>query len=398
MMTTAGTSDYRSTAMRNLGSEGAFVVLARARELEAQGAPIVHLEVGEPDFDTPEHIKRAGIVAIEANATHYAPNAGIPELRDIVAAYAGRFRRIAPFQRDEVVIGPGCKQLIWNALAALLDPGNEMIYADPAYPTYASAASFIQAKAVPVPLLESTNFRLDLDRLAAVMNPRTKVLVLNSPQNPTGGVLTRSDLETIAELAIRNDVIVLSDEIYSRNIYDAEFVSIASLPGMRERTIIVDGFSKAYAMTGWRLGYLIAPKALAAAVTLFANNTYACTSTFVQHAGVAALQGPDDSVRTMVAEFRRRRDAIVAGLNSLPGITCKVPDGAFYAFPNVSQITSDDRKLALFLLEQAHVAAIGGSMFGPAGAGHLRFSYANSLDNIALAIERMRTALPKFKT
>ena len=390
-------NDYRSSAARRLGSEGAFVILARAKELEAQGAPIIHLEVGEPDLDTPEHVKRAGIAAIEANQTHYAPNAGIAELRDAIAAYAGRFRGIAPFERDQVVVGPGCKQLLWNALAALLDPGDEMIHADPSYPTYASAASYIGARATPIPLLERTNFRIDLDRLRAAISPRTKVLVLNSPQNPTGGVLTRDDLETIAELAMRNDVIVLSDEIYSRNLYDTEFVSITQFDGMRERTVLVDGFSKAYAMTGWRLGYAIAPKPLARVINLFANNTYACTATFVQHGGVAALQGPDEPVLAMVAEIRERRAAIVAGLNTLPGVACKMPPGAFYAFPNVSQITLDDQRLASFLLENAHVALLGGSMFGQAGVGYLRLSYANSLENIHLAIERMRATLPRFQ-
>ncbi|MGH7707382.1 MAG: pyridoxal phosphate-dependent aminotransferase [Vulcanimicrobiaceae bacterium] len=386
-----------SAGVARIGSEGAFEVLARARALEAQGTAIVHLEIGEPDFDTPAHIKRAGIAAIEQNYSHYSPSPGIPELRDAIARHAARFRGIEPFERDEIVVGPGGKPLIWNTLAALLDPGDEIIYADPAYPAYASAAAYLQAKVTPIPLLERTNFRLDLDELAAKINPKTKVLALNSPHNPTGGVLTRRDLETIAGLAIRNDAIVISDEIYCRNLYGAEFVSIATLPEMRERTIIIDGFSKAYAMTGWRLGYAIAPKSIAKAIALLANNTYSCTATFVQRAGIAALDGPDEPVQAMVAEFRKRRDAIVAGLNSLPGVACKTPEGAFYVFPNISAITRDDRKLASFLLEEAHVAGLGGSMFGPAGAGHLRFSYANSLNNIARAIDQMRAALPAFR-
>lgn len=385
-----------SAGALRLQSEGAFVALARARELEAQGVDIVHLGVGEPDFDTPAHIKAAGIEAIEHNATHYSPSAGIAPLRDAIAAYAGTFRGIAPFARDEVVVSPGLKPLIWNVMSALLDPGDEVIFADPAYPAYAAASAYLQAKAVPIPLLEATNFRLDLDMLAAKMSARTKVLILNSPHNPTGGVLTASDLETIADLAIRHDVTVLADEIYSRNIYSGEFVSIARFDGMRERTIILDGFSKAYAMTGWRLGYGVMPAPIAKIVALLGQNNYSCTATFVQEAGIAALHGPDEPIRAMVAEFKVRRDAIVAGLNSLPGVTCKRPDGAFYVFPNVGAITDDDVALASFLLEDAHVAGLGGSCFGEAGRGHLRFSYANSLEAIETAIARMRAALPRF--
>ncbi len=390
------TPEKIAAAAARLTGEGAFVVLARARELEAQGHDVVHMEIGEPDFDTPAHIKAAGIAAIEANHSHYAPSAGIPELRDVVARYAGRFRGIAEFSRDEVSISPGCKPLIWNILCALLDPGDEMLYADPAYPAYASAATYLGARAVPIPLREASDFRLDLDELAAKVSDRTKLLVLNSPHNPTGGVLTRADLRQIAELCVRHDVLVLSDEIYSRNIYGGEFVSIATMPGMRERTIIVDGFSKAYAMTGWRLGYSIAPAALSRTITLLANNTYSCTAPFVQLAGIAALEGPDEPILAMVAEFRKRRDAIVAGLNSLPGVSCRTPEGAFYVFPNFSKIASDDKKLAAYLLDEAHVAGLGGSAFGPTGRGHMRFSYATSLAQIERAIERIRAALPRF--
>jgi aspartate aminotransferase len=385
-----------SAAVQRLHSEGAFVALARARELEAMGRDVIHLEVGEPDFATPAHIKAAGIAAIEADATHYSPSAGIPRLRDAIAEYASRFRDVAPYQRDEVVVSPGLKPLIWNVLSALLDPGDEIIYADPAYPSYSSCPAYLEANAVPIPLLESMDFRLDLELLASKISDRTKVLAINSPHNPTGGVLTRSDLETIAELAIRHDVTVISDEIYSRNVYDGEFFSIASLDGMRERTIVLDGFSKAYAMTGWRLGYGIMPAPIAKIVALLGQNNYSCTTTFVQEAGIVALTGPDEPVRAMLAEFRTRRDAFVAGLNSLPGITCKVPAGAFYAFPNVSAIASDDKKLASFLLEEAYVAGLAGSGFGEAGRGHMRFSYANSLEAIRTAVERMREVLPRF--
>jgi len=386
-----------SAAVSRLGRESAFEVLARARELEAQGHHVVHLEIGEPDFNTPEHIKRAAIAAIEGNESHYTPSAGIADLRDTIAAYAAKLRGMAPFAREEVVVTPGAKPLIWNTLSALLDPGDEMVYADPAYPAYASCASYLGANAIAVPLLERTGFRLDLDELAARISRRTKLLVINSPHNPTGGVLTREDLETIAELAIRNDVLVLADEIYCRNLYDGAFVSIASLPEMRERTIIVDGFSKAYAMTGWRLGYGIMPAHIARNVTLFNNNTFSCVATFVQHAGIEALEGPDEPVKQMVEEFRVRRDAIVAGLNSIPGVTCQTPAGAFYVFPNVSRFTTDDKALATYLLDDAHVAGLAGSSFGAAGRGYLRFSYAASLEHIATALDRLRTALPRFK-
>ena len=386
-----------SAAVSRLGRESAFEVLARARELEAQGHHVVHLEIGEPDFNTPEHIKRAAIAAIEGNESHYTPSAGIADLRDTIAAYAAKLRGMAPFAREEVVITPGAKPLIWNTLSALLDPGDEMVYADPAYPAYASCASYLGANAIAVPLLERTGFRLDLDELTARISPRTKLLVINSPHNPTGGVLTREDLETIAELAIRNNVLVIADEIYCRNLYDGAFVSIASLPEMRERTIIVDGFSKAYAMTGWRLGYGVMPAHIARNVTLFNNNTFSCVATFVQHAGIEALEGPDEPVKQMVEEFRVRRDAIVAGLNSIPGVTCQTPAGAFYVFPNVSRFTTDDKALATYLLDDAHVAGLAGSSFGAAGRGYLRFSYAASLEHIATALDRLRTALPRFK-
>jgi aspartate aminotransferase len=385
-----------SAAALRLTGEGAFEALARARELEAQGVDIVHLEVGEPDCTTPEHVKRAGIAGIEHDATHYSPSAGIAPLRDAIAEYAGRFRGMPAFARDEVVVSPGLKPLIWNVMTALLDPGDEVVYADPAYPSYAGCSAYLQAKAIPVPLLERTNFRLDLDALAAAMSDRTKLLILNSPQNPTGGVLTREDLETIAALAMRHDVTVVSDEIYCRNLYEGTFVSIAEIDGMRERTIILDGFSKAYAMTGWRLGYGVMPASIAKIVALVGQNTYSCVAAFVQEAGIAALTGPDDAVKAMVAEFAIRRDAIVAGLNSLPGVTCKTPLGAFYAFPNVGAITRDDKKLASYLLEEAHVAGLGGSCFGEAGRGYMRFSYANSLEAIGTAIDRMREALPRF--
>jgi aspartate aminotransferase len=398
MTTLAKDYDHLCDAVSRLGSEAAFEVLGRARQLQAEGRDIVHLEVGEPDFDTPAHVKAAGKAAIDANFTHYAPNPGIMDLRETIAAYATRFRALkTPYEAANVVVAPGAKPMIWNLLSAVLDPGDEMLYADPAYPTYANCAGYLGAKSVPVRLLESTGWSLDLDELKAKITPRTKVLILNSPSNPTGGVLSRADLAAIAEIASKHRFLILSDEIYSRNIYGERFESITQFEELRDRIILVDGFSKAYAMTGWRLGYSIAPSAIARAATLLANNTYACVSTFIQKAGVAALTGPDDPVQAMCEIFRTRRAAVIAGLNALPNVSAKIPDGAFYAFPNVTKITRDDKRLATYLLEEAGVALLGGSCFGEAGAGYLRISYANSIENLEEALRRMRSALPNYR-
>ena len=396
MTTVSQHADFLCTAVGQLRGESAFEVLARARQLEAEGRHIVHMEIGEPDFDTPAHVKAAGIAAIEANLTHYAPSAGIPELRDAIAEYAARFRNLPPYRRENVVVAPGAKPAIWNTLCALLDPGDELIYADPAYPAYASAARYLGARPIPIPLRESKNWRLDLDELAANITPRTKIVVVTSPHNPTGGVLTPDDLQTIADLSHQHGFLVMADEIYSRNVYGPAFASITQCAGMQQRTIVIDGFSKAYAMTGWRLGYAILPETLAATVTTFANNTYSCVAPFVQQAGVAALHGSDDAVVAMNETFRTRRDILVAGLNTIPNVTCKLPDGAFYAFPNVTRITADDKKLAAFLLQEAGIAALAGSSFGAAGAGHLRFSYATSITEIELMLARLREFLPRF--
>ncbi|MBV8433014.1 MAG: pyridoxal phosphate-dependent aminotransferase [Candidatus Eremiobacteraeota bacterium] len=391
--------DRIAAAVARLGSENAFEVLARARQLEAQGRRVVHMEIGEPDFDTPEHIKKAAVEALYDNHTHYTPSSGIPSLRETIAAYASRFRRITPaYTLDNVVISPGAKPIIWNVLSAILDPGDDFVYFDPAYPAYASCASYQQANVHAIPLLESRNWRMDLDELERRVSDKTKAVVINSPHNPTGGVLTKGDLERIASLAERHDFLVIADEIYSRNFYlDVPYVSIAALPGMRERTIIVDGFSKAYAMTGWRLGYAIMPERLAKTVTLFNNNTFSCVATFVQMAGIAALTGDDTPVQRMNDIFRQRRDRLVNGLNDIPGVSCTLPEGAFYAFPNVSEITHDDRALAKFLLEEGGVACGGGSSFGAAGKGYLRFSYAASLEDIDWALESIAKTIPKFK-
>ena len=398
MTTIAHHADYLCEALDRLGAESAFEVLARAKGIEAQGRRVVHMEIGEPDFDTPGHIKEAGIAAIRANDTHYTASSGITELRDAIAEYSSTFRGLTPaYRRENVVVGAGAKPIIWNALAAILDPGDELIYADPAYPAYASAASYLGATPIPVNLLEANDWRLDLDELAAKVGPKTKVLVINSPHSPTGGVLQRSDFERIAELAQRHDFLVLADEIYSRNLYGPKFESITQVDGMRDRTILVGGFSKAYAMTGWRVGYCLAPEAIAATVTLFNNNTFSCVSGFAQRAAIAALQGDDAPVQRMNEIFRERRDVIVAGLNALPGMSCTTPEGAFYAFPNVSRITDDDRHLAQWLLETTGVACLGGSAFGPGGKGYLRFSYATSVEDIRWGLDQVRAALPNYK-
>ena len=297
---------------------------------------------------------------------------------------------------DDVVVGPGAKPLIWNVLAALLDPGDEIVFSDPSYPAYDAAAAYLGARAVTFRLRGDAGWRPDLDELTGAVGPRTKVIVLNSPHNPTGGILTRDDLAVVAELALRHDLIVISDEIYSRTVYDDACSSIAALPGMRERTVLIDGFSKSFAMTGWRLGYCIAPAPIARAMIAFANNTYQCVATFVQLGGLAALRGGDAEVVAMVARLKRRRDVVVAGLNAIPGVSCALPAGAFYAFPNVAAIEPDDAALADHLLETAGVAVLGGSQFGPAGRGHLRLSYATATVNLERALARMHDALAAY--
>ena len=389
--------DRIADAVSRLGSESAFEVLARAKALEAEGKRVVHMEIGEPDFDTPAHIKEAGIQAIRDNYTHYSPSAGIIQLRDVVADYAAKFRGVEPFSAENVVVSPGAKPVIWNILSAILSPGDEFVYFDPAYPAYASCANYLGAKVVPIPLYEEKNWRMDLDELERRVSDKTRAIMINSPHNPTGGVLTKGDLERIAQMAIKHDFLVIADEIYSRNFYESHFSSIVAIPGMRERTIIVDGFSKAYAMTGWRLGYAIMPAQLAKIVTLFNNNTFSCVTTFVQQAGIAALLGPDEPVRQMNETFRARRDRLVNGLNGISGVSCTMPEGAFYAFPNVKQVAADDKALATFLLSEGGVACLGGSAFGAAGKGYLRFSYAASLEDIDYALEQMARCIPQFK-
>jgi len=381
-----------ASRMTRIGTETAFEVLARARALEAEGQEVIHLEIGEPDFPTPRHIVEAAYRAMLDGYTHYGPAAGLPELRRAVARYISETRRLN-VDPEQVIITPGGKPVIFFTVLALVEPGDEVILPDPGFPIYESAVSFAGGTPVPVPLREERDFRLDVADIRARMNSRTRLIILNSPHNPTGSVLTPEDLAAIAELARQHDVYVLSDEIYSRIIYDARHHSIASLPGMADRTIILDGFSKTYAMTGWRLGYGVFPPELVPGVTRLMVNSVSCTATFVQLAGIAALEGPQDCVDEMVAEFRRRRDFLVAALNDIPGISCRQPHGAFYAFPSVKALPLSSRDFADRLLSGFGVAALSGDAFGAAGRGYLRLSYANSLANLERAVSRLRRAV-----
>jgi aspartate aminotransferase len=372
--------------MSRLGTETAFEVLARARQLEATGRQVVHLEIGEPDFDTPRFIREAANEALEEGFTHYGPSAGLPEFRQVIADIWKKERGI-PCDAESVVVTPGAKPIMFFVMLALLEEGDEVLYPNPGFPIYESVANFIGARPVPLALREAHQFDLDLKELERLITPRTKLLVLNSPHNPTGAVLKPETVEGIAALARKHTFHVLSDEIYARIQYRGRHLSIASLPGMAERTIVLDGFSKTYAMTGWRLGFGIMEKKLAVHVARLMTNSNSCTSTFVQRAGMAALTGPQDEVRAMVEEFRVRRDLMVEGLNALPGITCFEPQGAFYVFPNISGTGMKSGELAKQLLEQAGVACLSGTAFGAHGEGFLRLSYANSLANLKLGLQ-----------
>jgi aspartate/methionine/tyrosine aminotransferase len=377
--------------MNRLGTETAFEVLVRAKALEAKGIDVVHLEIGEPDFDTPANIVEAGCDALRSGWTHYGPAAGLPELRQAIANYVNRSRGTS-FTPNEVVVTPGGKPIMFFVILALLEAGDEAIYPDPGFPIYGSMINFVGATPVPIALREEREFRLDVDELERLITPRTRLLIINSPANPTSGVLERSDLERIAQLAVEHDLIVLSDEIYSEILYEGQHVSIVTMPGMRERTIVLDGFSKTYAMTGWRLGYGLMPEELAAQIGKLMVNSVSCTSVAVQRAGVEALEGPQDDVRAMVAAFRRRRDLMVAGLNAIDGVDCLEPKGAFYVFPNISRFGMTSKQFADFLLEEHGVAALAGTSFGAQGEGYLRLSYANSEANLAKALDRIAAA------
>jgi len=376
-------------AMSRIGVESAFEVLVKAKALEKQGKNIIHLEIGEPDFPTPKHVVEAGKQALDEGWTKYGATQGLLELRESIAAYISRTRNIKVGPQNVCVV-PGGKPIMYFAIVALLEAGDEAIYPNPGFPIYESMIKFQGAKPVPIPLEESRGFSFDLDLLERSLTDRTKMVILNSPANPTGGIMPAEDVRRLAGILSKRDVMVLSDEIYSRICYTGEPVSIASFPGMQEKTIILDGFSKTYSMTGWRLGYGVMPEWLADAVVKLMVNSNSCTASFTQRAGIAALEGPQDDVDRMVAEFRRRRDAIVKGLNDIPGISCSVPAGAFYAFPNVKGTGLPSKDLADMLLYEAGVACLDGNCFGSHGDGYLRFSYANSLENIQEALNRIR--------
>jgi len=379
--------------MESLGTETAFEVLAKAKALEKQGKEIIHLEIGEPDFDTPKNIKEAAVKAMYAGYTHYTPAAGIPELREAIAEYIAKTRKI-DVTPDEVVVTPGAKPIIFFSILAYVNPGEEVLYVNPGFPIYESVINFIGAKAVPIPLLEERDFRLDPNFVKENITKKTKMIIINSPENPTGGVLTKEDLKAIADsIAKRDDILVLADEIYSRIIYEGVHESIASLPSMKEKTIILDGFSKTYAMTGWRLGYGVMRKDFAPKVTQLMINSNSCTSAFTQMAGVEALRGPQGEAEKMVQEFKKRREVIVAGLNGIKGISCKKPHGAFYVFPNIKKTGMTGRELQEMLLNKAGVATLSGTSFGKYGEGYLRLSFANSVENIKKALARIEEML-----
>jgi aspartate aminotransferase len=374
--------------MSRLGTETAFDCLCRARALECK-MDVVHLEIGEPDFDTPKHIREAAKKALDEGYTHYGPSAGLPELRQAVAIDSGKLRGVH-FNPEQVVITPGGKPVMAFAIMALVEEGDEVIYPNPGFPIYESMINYMGGTAVPTHLREERDFRLDAEELASLVNPRTKLIIINSPQNPTGGVLTREDLRLIAETALKHDVWILADEIYSEILYDEKFESISQFPDIHQRLIILDGFSKTYAMTGWRIGYGIMPPQMADKLARIQTNTNSCTSTFSQRACLAALTGPRTEIDQMIAEFKKRRDFIVKGLSEIPGFRCKLPLGAFYAFPNVEGTGIDCEVLAHRLLEEKGVACLAGTCFGKYGDGFLRFSYANSIENIGKALGRIK--------
>jgi aspartate aminotransferase len=381
-------------AMSRIGVERAFDVLVRARQLEAQGRHVIHLEIGEPDFPTPAHIVEAAKRALEEGWTHYGPTQGYPELREAVANYISGSRsiRVGP---EHVSIVPGGKPIIFFSILALIEPGDEVIYPNPGFPIYESMINFAGGVPVPMPLVEERGFSLDLDRLRDSLTNRTRLLILNSPHNPTGGVIPHDDMRAIADMVRERDLMVLADEMYSEIWYEQPPVSITAFPGMLEKTILLDGFSKTYAMTGWRMGYSVAPTWAVEAFTKLMVNSNSCTSSFTQRAGIAALGGPQDETRRMVAEFRRRRDAFCDGLNQLPGFRCARPGGAFYAFPNIQGTGRASKDLAGALLDEAGVACVEGTSFGEYGEGYIRFSYANSYENLLESVERIRVYLSR---
>ncbi len=371
--------------MSRLGTETAFEVLNKARALERQGKVIIHLEIGEPDFDTPNNIVEAGVQALRDGWTHYGPSAGLPELRHAIAEEVGRTRSVK-ISDDEIVVVPGGKPIIFFIILALADVGDEVIYPNPGFPIYESMVHYVGARAVPIRLLEEKDFGFDVDELAGLITDRTRLIILNSPHNPTGGVLPKQDIRDIAEAIGERNIMVLSDEIYSRLIFYGEHYSIMSVPGFKERTILLDGFSKTYAMTGWRMGYGVMRSDLATHITRLMTNSNSCTASFTQIAGIEAIRGDQSSVERMRNEFQARRDVFVAGLDRIKGFSCRMPKGAFYVFPNITKTGWTSKKLADALLEQAGVACLSGTAFGEFGEGYLRFSVANSLENLSKAL------------
>jgi aspartate aminotransferase len=378
--------------MARLGTESAFAAGARARALEATGRDVIHLEIGEPDFDTPANIVEADKRALDAGWTHYPPAPGLPQLREAIAADSQK-RRGVPVDPSQVLVTPGAKPVMFFAILALAQEGDEVIYPDPGFPIYESMTRFVGATPVPLPFRQENDFRLDPDEFLRIVTPRTRLIILNSPANPTGGVLTRDDLARIADVARERDIAVLTDEIYGRMVHEGEHVSITALPGMADRTIVLDGFSKTYAMTGWRMGHAILPPDLVEPMTRLVINSVSGTSAHQQLAAAEALNGPQDAVEAMLAEFRARRELIVEGLNGIAGVTCRWPKGAFYAFPDISGTGLTGPEAADRLLYEGGVAVLSGTAFGQVGANHLRISYANSRENLTAALERMRAVL-----
>ena len=375
--------------MSRLGTETAFEVLNKARALERQGKDIVHLEIGEPDFDTPSNVVEAAVDALHKGWTHYGPSAGLPELRQAIAEYVSRTRGV-PVASDEVVVVPGGQPIIFFSILSLVDEGDEVIYPNPGFPIYESMIHYVGGRAVPIQLREERDFGLDVNELAALINDRTRLIILNSPQNPTGGVLSKSAIQDIADAIGDRNIMIMSDEIYSRLIFEGEHFSIMSIPGFKDRTILLDGFSKTYAMTGWRMGYGVMRSDLATQVTRLMTNSNSCTASFTQVAGIEALRGDQSSVDRMRDEFKRRRDVFVAGLNKIKGFSCRMPKGAFYTFPNISDTGWPSKKLADAILQEAGVACLSGTAFGDYGEGYLRFSVANSLENLNKALDRIQ--------
>ena len=379
-----------------LGTETAFEVLARARALEAQGRKIVHLEIGEPDFDTPSNIRDAAKKAIDAGYTHYGPSAGLPDTRKAIAEYVSRTRGVT-YAPEETIIVPGGKPIIFFTILALVEPGDEVIYPNPGFPIYESMINYVGGKPVPLTIREELDWDFDPAEFEKLLSPKTKLVILNSPANPTGGVMSQETLDRVAKaLAKFPDAMLLADEIYSRIVYEGKHLSLLAYPGMKERTILLDGFSKTWAMTGWRLGYGVGPKWLIDAIAKLSTNDHSCVPAFSQFAAIEALRGPQDSLTAMTAEFKKRRDVIVKGLNSLPGFTCKTPKAAFYVFPSIKGTGLKSKALADALLAEAGVACLPGTSFGAMGEGYLRFSYANSVENIEKALSAMNLALPKL--